>query len=119
MNGNRNSTCSLQSLNARLLVVPICNRSPSTILPPCHSSALLPLKRTMAPSGGLAPSVGLLRMTWSRLNSVPLSVLPASLPSAIVPPQPLPEKVVLPSSILAVALILVLASQPSPGSPPG
>src|SRR5207249_3822912 len=97
-----------------------------TTLPPDHSSAFLPSKRTTAPSGGFFPAVGLWRDTRLRVNSSPLSVLPLRVWSAglIVAVQP-PPLTATPafSSISAAlgsvpALTLALPSQPAPGSPP-
>src|SRR5262249_61844153 len=67
-NGVRNSRCRVKLWNAFLLVTPLLSRSPSTSLPPFHSSALLPSKRTTAPLGGALPNVGLLRSVRSTPN---------------------------------------------------
>src|SRR5947209_6741393 len=121
MNGRRNSRWILWSLNCRLLSMPLLSRLPSTSLPPFHSSALVPSNRTTAPCGGFSPSVLLLRKTLPSLNSPPSSLLPLSTtPSAAISPlHPLPVISVLPASVLAAALCLVLPSQPSPDRPPG
>src|SRR5437016_2318365 len=79
----RNSMCSLKFLKLFLVVLGTPRRSP-TILPGFHSSAFLPSKRTTAPSGDLAPSVGLLRSTREKLRSS-LFQCSAFLPTSIVP----------------------------------
>src|SRR5260370_449720 len=57
MNGRRNSTWALKSLNFFLLLMPLLSRFSSTILPPSHSSALFPSKSTTASFPALAGSV--------------------------------------------------------------
>src|SRR5947209_5718969 len=81
MKGSRNSRCSVKSLNCFLLVMPLLSRLPSTSLPPFHSSALVPSKRTTAAVGGLAFRLGLLRTTRPRSNGSLPCHLPVSLPS--------------------------------------
>src|SRR2546429_2543896 len=101
--------------------MPLLSSLPSTSLGSfwffVHSSTPLPSNRTTAPSGGLAPAVGLLRTTC-----LPSAVLPPLLtlivPSAISPSQSSPLRAVLPPSVLPLPVSLVLPSQPSPGRPP-
>src|SRR5438105_7672097 len=74
-----------------------------------------------APSGGLAPRVGLLRTTWCNVTGPPLPSpvgSTVSVPLAIAPPRFGPVTTVLPSSVLAAAFVWVLPSQPAPGRPP-
>src|SRR5262249_15928743 len=99
-----------------------------TSLPPFHSPAFDPSNRTTAPAGGLAPSVGLWRTTWSRVKASPSAVLPVNvglLSRTHLPVQPLPpggcRTVLRPRSLSVAAgtFTFVFPSQPAPGSPPG
>src|SRR5579862_4974435 len=113
MKDSRNSTCSLTLPNFLRLKkppVPFVQIRPSVTFagfPPARiSSPLFPSQRTTAPSGGLAPIVGLDRTTRFRRTSPP-GPFAESVPSAISPDQSLPLIAVRPPSVFADALTRV------------
>src|SRR5437773_199973 len=72
MKGTRNSACNLKSVNGRLVFAP----AKSILCPPTftsvNSSLFSPSNKTMAPSGGLASSVGGAELTAiARLHLLP------------------------------------------------
>ena len=76
MNGVRNSMCSKKSSNGCLVTAGTPSRLPSSIMPTCQALVFLPSKSTMAPGGGVAPSVGEVRSTFFSSNFTPSSAVP-------------------------------------------